>query len=307
MKIISYLEDAAEIIENSVVALGNFDGIHKGHQQLINKAVELAEEKNCSSVVFTFANHPMNVLAKKTIVKSILSIEDKAKVLEDMNVDYMVNVPFNDFMRTSDPETFVKRAIVKSLKANHVVCGFNYTFGHMAKGTPEMLAEFGKQYGFDVTIIPEFDIGGFADSSTRIRKLIAEGDMKGYFDCVGRLYKINGRVIEGQRFGRTIGFPTINLNLLEEFALPLNGVYVTNTYIDGVKYRSVTNVGVKPTVGEFQKNAETHIFDFNQDVYGKLVSIEFLALLRPERKFENIEELGLQIKQDCLDARAYSC
>lgn len=307
MKIINYLDDAQRILESSVVALGNFDGIHKGHQALIKEAVKLAQEKNCSSVVFTFSNHPLNVLSKKTVVKNILDLDAKAQVIEDLGVDYMVNVAFNEFMRTSEPDVFVKRCLVKSLKAKHVVCGFNYSFGYMAKGNPDMLKDFGAEYGFDVSIIPEVDVLGEAVSSTRIRKLIGEGNMKDYLECVGRRYKLKGRVIEGQKVGRTIGFPTINLNLLEEYALPLNGVYVTKTYVNNTEFKSVTNVGIKPTLGSFAKNAETHIFGFEGDLYGQIVEVEFIDLLRPERLFNNIEELAAQIEQDCLDAKAYKC
>ena len=307
MKIISYLEDADKILESSVVALGNFDGVHKGHQELIKTAVDLAKKKGISSVVFTFSNHPMNVLAGKTVVKNIMDINEKAQVFENLGVDYMVNVQFNDFIRKSEPEYFVKRFLIKNLKMQHAVCGFNYTFGFKAEGTSELLKKMGEELGFGVTIIPELQVLGTTVSSTRIRKLISEGNMKEYKDCTGRLYRIEGKVMEGQKLGRKMGFPTVNLNLLDEYALPLNGVYVTKTYVNNVEYKSVTNVGVKPTVGTFQKNAETHIFDFDGDLYGQIVKIEFVDMLRPEKKFDNFNDLAAQIEQDCLDAKAYKC
>lgn len=307
MKIISYLDDAEQFIKESVVALGNFDGIHKGHQQLIKTAVELAKQKNISSVVFTFANHPMNVLKGKTVVKNVIDLNEKAQVLEEMGVDFMVNINFTNTVMKSSPEIFVKKFLVKNLHMKHAVCGFNYNFGYKAEGTPVLLEELGKEYGYEVTIIPELKVDGLTVSSTRIRQLIAEGDMKEYFECVGRRYRIEGKVVEGKKIGRTIGFPTINLCLSEDFALPLNGVYVTKTYVNNVEYKSVTNVGVKPTIGLFQKNAETHIFDFEGDLYGQNVIVEFVALTRPEMVFNNIDELKAQITKDCLDARAYPC
>lgn len=305
MKILSYLDDAEKVIESSVIALGNFDGVHKGHQELIKNAVDIAKQNGISSVVFTFANHPMNVLKGTNVVKNIIDINEKAEVLEKLGVDYMVNVKFNDFIRKSEPDFFIERFLIKNLKMKHAVCGFNYTFGYMAKGDSSLLMQKGKELGFGVTIIPELKILDETVSSTRIRKLISEGKMKEYFECVGREYRIEGKVIEGQKFGRTIGFPTVNLNLLEEFVLPLNGVYITKTYVNNIEFKSVTNVGVKPTVGSFSKNAETYIFDFKGDLYGQNVKIKFVDMLRPEMKFNSVEELTLQIKKDCLDASAY--
>lgn len=307
MKIISYLEDAELFIKESVVALGNFDGIHKGHQQLINKAVELAKQKGISSVVFTFSNHPLNVLKGKTVVKNIIDLNEKAHVLEEMGVDFMVNINFTDHVMKSSPEYFIKKFLVNNLHMKHAVCGFNYSFGYKAEGTPELLVELGNELGYEVTVIPELRVDGSTVSSTRIRQLIAEGDMLEYFECVGRLYRIEGKVVEGNKIGRTIGFPTVNLSLSDDYALPLNGVYVTKTYVNNVQYKSVTNVGVKPTIGQYQKNAETHIFDFEGDLYGKNVIVEFVALTRPEKVFKNIDELKAQITQDCLDAKAYPC
>ena len=305
MKIFSYLEDAAECLSGCVVALGNFDGIHKGHQELINTAVRIAKENGLPSAVFTFSNHPMNILAGKNVVKNIMSIEEKAEVIDALGVDYMINVRFNDFVRKSSPELFVERILVRDFKAKHVVCGFNYSFGFKAEGTPELLKKLGEKYGFGVTVIPELSIGNETVSSTRIRKLISEGKMIDYFDCVGRNYRIEGTVVEGQKLGRTIGFPTVNLNLQERYALPLNGVYITKTYVDYEVFNSVTNVGNKPTAGLFEKNAETHLFGFDGDLYGRNLVIEFMDFLRPERKFDSFELLSEQIKKDCEAARDY--
>lgn len=305
MKVFSYLDDANEVIESSVVALGNFDGIHKGHQQLIQKAVEISKEKGISSVIFTFKNHPVNEIAGKTVVKCIMDIHEKAIVAERLGVDYMANIRFDHFIMKLEPEEFAKRVLVKFLKCKHAVCGFNYSFGYKGAGSPEMLVEFGKKYGFEVSIVPEFKIDDQTVSSTYIRGLLEQGDMLNYSKFTGRTYKIGGYVMHGQRFGRTMGFPTANLNLSSDMALPVNGVYITNIWLGDKKYPSVTNVGNKPTVGEFDKNAETHIFDFSGDIYGERVVVEFIEMLRPEMKFDNIEHLSAQIEQDCINARKY--
>lgn len=305
MKVFTWLEDASNIIQGSVVALGNFDGLHKGHQELIKEAVKIAEDKKLSSVVFTFRNHPSNAIAGKTVVKNIMDIHEKSIVAERLSVDYMVNIRFDKFIMKLEPEEFVERVLVKNLHIKHAVCGFNYSFGFKGAGTPEMLKELGEKYGFDVTVIPEFSIDGETVSSTAIRSLLEKGDMIKYQRFTGRTYKIGGYVMHGQHFGRTMGFPTANLSLSRDMALPVNGVYVTNITIDGEKYHSVTNVGNKPTVGEFEKNAETHIFDYKGDIYGKRVIVEFIDLLRPEMKFDSITALAAQIDKDCINARSY--
>lgn len=305
MKVFTWLEDASNIVQDSVIALGNFDGLHKGHQELIKEAVRIAEEQSLSSVVFTFRNHPSNAIAGKTVVKNIMDIHEKSIVAERLGVDYMVNIRFDKFIMKLQPEEFVERVLVKNLHIKHAVCGFNYSFGYKGLGDPELLKRLGEKYGFEVTVIPEFSIDGETVSSTSIRLLLEKGDMLKYQRFTGRTYKIGGYVMHGQHFGRTMGFPTANLSLSNNMALPVNGVYVTNITVDGEKYHSVTNVGNKPTVGEFEKNAETHIFDYKGDIYGKRVIVEFIDLLRPEMKFESIIALADQIERDCVDARSY--
>ncbi len=305
MKVFTWLEDASAFIQDSVIALGNFDGLHKGHQELIKEAVRIAEDKEMSSVVFTFRNHPSNAIAGKTVVKNIMDIHEKSIVAERLSVDYMVNIRFDKLVMKLEPEEFVERILVKNLHIKHAVCGFNYSFGYKGAGNPSMLKELGKRYGFDVTVISEFSIDGETVSSTAIRALLENGDMLKYQKFTGRTYKIGGYVMHGQHLGRTMGFPTANLSLSQTMALPVNGVYVTNIILDGKKYHSVTNVGNKPTVGEFEKNAETHIFDYKGDIYGKRVIVEFIDLLRPEMKFESIDALAFQIDKDCVNARIY--
>lgn len=305
MKVFSYLEDAASVLTSSVVALGNFDGLHKGHQQLICEAVRLSKEQGVPAVIFTFRNHPTNEIAGKTVVKKIMEIGEKAAVAQRLGVDYMANIRFNSFIMKLEPEEFVRKVLVKSLKAKHVVCGFNYSFGYKGAGTSVTLQELGKKYGFGVTVIPEFTIDGQTVSSTYIRGLIEKGDMQSYIRFTGRTYKLGGLVIQGQHFGRTMGFPTANLNLKSSLALPCNGVYITKTRVNNQVYASVTNVGNKPTVGEFDKNAESHIFDYSGDLYGQRVMVEFVDMLRPEQKFDSIDALAAQIQKDCIAAKKY--
>ncbi len=313
MILLTSLIDAKEYLGPAAVALGNFDGVHKGHQELIKRCVEIASEKGLCSAVFTFLNHPVNEMAGKSIVKSIMTLKEKAQAVEAMGIDVMVAIPFES-VRTSSPEEFAKDILAGDLHAKHAVCGFNYSFGFKGAGGPNDLVSFGKSFGFDVTVVDEFDIEGKAVSSTRIRQKLEEGDVAAFARLTGRRYSISGRVMQGEKFGRVMGFPTVNLSLHNDMALPMNGVYVTEIYVNTSddqgrniedKYHSVTNVGNKPSVGQFAKNAETHIFSFDKDIYGQEVRVEFIDLLRPEIKFKDISQLSAQIDRDCIAAKKY--
>jgi len=306
MKVFMYLEDFEEYCKSDTcVVLGNFDGVHKGHQELIRCCVNTAKERGLTPVLFTFINHPSNEIAGKTVVKNIMTREEKTYAAEALGIEYMVTAIFNREMMTCDPELFISELMCKKLHMKFAVCGFNYTFGYRAKGNVELLKELSLKYGYDYKVIDEIKIDGNTVSSTFIRKIISDGRLDEYEKYTGRNYSITGKVLEGQKLGRTIGFPTINLNLFEEWALPLNGVYITKTYVNNAVYCSITNVGNKPSVGTFDKNAETHIFNFNEDIYGKTVKVEFLKMLREERRFASIQELSMQISMDCENARNY--
>lgn len=305
MIIYTTLLEAKEGIESAAVALGNFDGVHKGHQALISECVACAKEQGISSVVFTFLNHPLNEIAGKCVVKSIMTLKEKADAVEALGADIMVAVPFNEEIRKSSPEEFVKSVLVDSLSAKMAFCGFNYSFGYKGAGGPEQLTGLGNKYGFAVNVMDEFDIDGKPVSSTRIREALAAGDVESFETLSGRRYCISGKVIPGEHFGRKIGFPTVNLALNHDMALPANGVYITYIFVNNQRFNSVTNVGNKPSVGLFAKNAETHIFDFSGDLYGSDIKVEFVKMTRPEMRFDSLEALSRQIEQDCLDARAF--
>ena len=305
MIVFTSLIEAKEFLKPSAVAIGNFDGVHKGHQELIKMTVKTAEMRGLTSVVFTFINHPVNEIAGRCVVKSIMTFDEKEAALESLGVDVMVAIPFVDKVRMSSPEEFARDILADDLKAKHAFCGFNNSFGYKGAGHPADLIAFGKKYGFDVTVMDEYDIDGKVVSSTLIRQKLEEGDVAAFKKLTGRLYNISGKVMQGEHLGRTMGFPTVNLSLNTDMALPMNGVYVTNIYVENAKFHSVTNVGNKPSVGQFSKNAETHIFGFVGDLYGKPVKVEFIDLLRPEVKFDSIEALSAQIDRDCIAAKQY--
>lgn len=304
MKIFNSLEDINNI-EPTVVALGNFDGVHRGHQQIIERTVKSAEAAGLKSAVFTFSNHPRTLLAKLPPVKNILYMEEKAEIIEQMGIDYMFNIPFTEAIMGMSPERFVKDILVDRFKIREAYCGFNYSFGYKAQGTPEVLMHEGLEHGFGIHVQEAYKIDDIVVSSTYIRKLIEEGHMEECAKFMGRMYSIGGEVVVGNKLGRTIGFPTSNVMVDDTMVSPPNGVYITYCTYNGVKYPSVTNVGVKPTIGTYNKNVETHIFNFDKELYGKQIRVEFIKRTREERRFSGVEELSRQIESDCIMAKAY--
>ena len=288
-------------IEKTAVALGNFDGIHKGHQVLIKKAVKTAEEKGIKSAVFTFSNHPRNVIAGNSVVRNIIYEDEKIEILEEMGVDYLFFISFEEIMKLS-PQDFVDKVLIERFRIDTAVCGFNFTYGYKAAGTADMLR--GMAAGrFDVAVVDPVKVNGQVVSSTLIREKIMNGDVEAVPELLGRNFTIRGTVIHGNEIGRTIGFPTCNIVIDESMAALPNGVYMTYCYVEGVKYCSITNVGNKPTIGEYGKNIETNIFNFNEDIYDKKITVEFLKKIRDEQKFDDLEALKKQIHDDSVFVR----
>lgn len=304
MKIFNSLEEVNNI-EPTVIALGNFDGVHRGHQEIINRTVKSAEAGRLKSAVFTFSNHTRTLLEKVPTVKNINYPEEKAAIMEEMGIDYLFNIPFTPEILKMSPEEFIDKLLVEKFKIREAYCGFNYHFGHKAAGNPEILMREGMKKGFGIHVQEPFMIDDIVVSSTYIRQLIEEGRMEECAKFMGRLYSIGGEVVVGNKLGRTIGFPTSNIMIDETMASPSNGVYITYCNYNGVKYPSITNVGVKPTIGTYNKNVETHIFNFDKELYGKDIKVEFVKKTRPEMKFSSVEELSSQIKNDCIAAKAY--
>lgn len=304
MKIFNSL-DQIENVEESVVVLGNFDGVHVGHQKLIYRAVRNAKSAGTKAAVFTFSNHPRNFLGKEEIVKSILYPSEKARMLRELGVDYLYNIEFNEEIMNTDPIDFIDDILIGKMNMKEAVCGFNYRFGKFAQGTPEVLMREGIIKGYGIHILEPIKIEGEIVSSTLIRDLIENGEMVKCKKFMGRNYVIGGKVVVGNKLGRTIGFPTSNITVDKNMVTPPNGVYVTICHHNGIDYPSITNVGVKPTIGKYKKNVETHIFNFDSILYNKEIRVEFLEKMRDEVKFENVKELSAQITKDCVSAKSY--
>jgi riboflavin kinase/FMN adenylyltransferase len=297
--------DEINNIKETVVALGNFDGVHKGHQELIRRTVKSARMAGLKSAVFTFTNHPKNVLAGKPVIKNILYIEDKAEIIKSLGVDYLFSLEFNEIIQHLSAGEFIQKLLTGAFKMREAYCGFNYRFGYKAEGTPETLIHAGMKEGFGIHVLEPFKIDGNLVSSSFIRKLIADGRVGECKKYMGRNYCVGGEVVVGNKIGRTIGFPTSNILIDEAMVTPAHGVYVTYCNYNGICYQGITNVGVKPTIGDNKKNIETHIFNFSKELYGKQIRVEFLERIRPEIKFNSVTALAQQIEKDCREAQRY--
>ncbi|GHU49239.1 riboflavin biosynthesis protein [Clostridia bacterium] len=300
----SNLEEV-EIKEKTAIAMGNFDGMHIGHQALVKMAVEGAAEKGMKSAVFTFRNNPKNVVAGGRVVKSIMLPEDKAHFMESLGIDYLLSMPFDDDIRHLPPDRYIKELLLGRFNMASAYCGFNYRFGKGASGDVSILQTISREEGFGLSVLEPQTVGDRVVSSSLIRSLISAGNMEACAAFLGRNYSVGGEVVVGNQLGRTIGFPTVNILIDEDMVVPANGVYVTCCHLGDEIYPGVTNVGVRPTIGDEKKSIETHLFDINEDLYGKHITVEFFKRLREERRFDGLPALAGQIGKDCEEARSF--
>lgn len=287
------------------VGLGNFDGIHAGHTALLQKLVAECAGRNLRSMVYTFENHPNNIIFKDKSTPLIMTEERKIKILETTGVDELFLEHFDEHYAHTEPEEFVKKILVDKLHAKLVVVGYDYTYGDRGRGDSKALIRYGEKYGFTVFVIPPVQRilphsgETVTVSSTLLRKLIQEGKLQDFQALTGRYYTIPGRVVQGRNVGKTLGFPTANILPKEGFALPCFGVYATITKAGGKTYRSITNIGNNPTFQNIQAiTIETHIIGFKGELYGHDIEVEFIKKMRGEIAFSSVEELMRQLKYD---------
>ncbi len=305
MELCTELSQLKDKYANICIALGTFDGVHRGHQQVIGAAVARAREIGGTSLVFTFSNHPLSVVAPERCPVRLMSNEEKQIVMRDLGVDILVNIPFTKEVLSIGAEDFI-RMLIEAYEPKFVVVGPNYTFGYKNQGNSELLKEFGKKYGFEVKIHEAVCDTDDLISSTLIRGYINDGNVEKTADLLGRDFRLTSTVVHGDERGRTIGFPTANLDLPPEAAVPNNGVYAVRAITaDGVTHSAVANIGTNPTFDGIYRHIEVHILDFAADIYGQELTIEFLAKLRNEQKFSGIEALVNQLHQDVETAKKY--
>jgi len=285
----------------TAVALGNFDGVHVGHEHLIRDNIKKAKEMNLKSSVLLFKNHTRTTLTNegKPKLKIITPYEKKVNIIEKLGIDLIFSIDFDKNIMSLSPEDFVEKFLIKKLNSKLVTVGFDYRFGYKAKGDSRLLKKLGSDLGFKVNIIEPIYIEGELISSTRIRQLIKSGLISKANKFLGKKYSISGRVIKGDSRGAGMGFPTANLKLTDDYVVPKIGVYETITLLEGgERYRSLTNIGYNPTFDGKELKIETHILNFEGNLYDKDIEISFIDYIRDDIKFDTVEELIKQIQLD---------
>jgi riboflavin kinase/FMN adenylyltransferase len=298
-------QEQSAAMKPQVLAIGEFDGVHLGHQEVIRRAVRSGEDLNIPVSIMTFHPHPREVLGHCKYVRLLTPVSEKKKLMAGLGVHNMYIVSFNKELMMLSPEEFVENVLMP-MNVNTVIVGFDFTFGYRGAGTPDTLCELA-QGRFTVEVIRPYHRDGSKVSSTQVRENLLSGNLEQANSLLGRPYSLAGKVVTGDGRGRTIGFPTANIELEEPFLIPALGVYAVRVTLDGQSYDGVMNVGKKPTFVDDleQPTLEAHLFDFSQSIYGKTVSVELIHYLRKERKFSGIEELVAQIHRDADQAKSF--
>lgn len=297
MKVFSDIDNLKTEYSNIAMALGSFDGIHVGHQSLIKRVIQLAKENNGTSVVFTFGNHPMSVLAPDKVPPQIEDSASRIAVLEKMGVDVLLELPFTPEMAKETPEQFLE-FLKEKIAPKYVVVGPNFSFGYRGEGTPKYLADNSEKFGFVTEISPIVTIGDEIVSSTTIRKFITQGDLVEANKFLGRAFSYGGCVMHGDERGRLLGFPTANLDIDDTRVMLPYGAYVVKVYVGENIYGGIANVGNNPTFEGCNSRLEIHILNFSGDIYSQFIRIEFLDKIRDEQKFSSVDELVKQLNRD---------
>ena len=286
------------------LAIGVFDGVHRGHQAVISTSADHAAASNGTPVVVTFDPHPEKVLRPQAAPHLLSATEHKIALIRALGVEHLLIITFDKQFAATEPEDFVRKLVIHSKPLREICVGHEWSFGKNRRGNLDLLKKLGAKFDFDVVGIPPVKINGAVVSSTAIRQAIEKGDWAKAAEMLGREYTILGTVTRGDNLGKKIGFPTANLSAHSE-QFPPNGVYVAEARIDGELYRGVINLGIRPTVsiGKSERVLEIHLFDFNRDIYGHDVEVRFLKFLRSEKKFQDLDTLVQQIRQDVEQAR----
>jgi riboflavin kinase / FMN adenylyltransferase len=291
-------------IGNAIVTIGTFDGVHVGHQRIINRLREIASEEKGETVILTFFPHPRMVLYPgDNSLKLISTLDEKIMLLEKLGIDHLVVHPFTkEFSRLSAIE-FIKEILVDGLRTKKLVIGYNHQFGRNREGTLEQLVELGPSYNFSVEEIPRQDVDHIAVSSTKIREALLKGDTSTANNFLGYDYMLTGKVVNGEKIGRSIDFPTANIEVHDSYKLiPGQGIYAVKVKIDENTYKGMLYIGTRPTLGGNLQKIEVNIFDFNSDIYGKSITILFKERIREDKKLENLAALKQQLLKDKEDA-----
>jgi len=302
MKVYYDLREFRESLPHPVVTMGNFDGIHRGHQEIFRILRSEAEENEGTALVITFFPHPLKVLHPERAPRLITCLEDRIELIKCCGVGHILCLPFTEAFASWDPERFIRDILIRKLGTKKVLVGEDFRFGKNREGNIDFLQEKGEPYGYTVQKINPVQVDGMEVSSTRIRQCIQDGQMKQSATMLGRPYSISGKVVSGERRGKTLGFPTANLATDAEL-LPPSGVYAVRVILEGDRRPGVASLGVKPTFSGTQFTIEAHIFDFDEDIYGEPLRMEFVEWIREEKSFPDPGALVQQIDRDARKAR----
>lgn len=299
-------KEMSNIINPSVVTIGTFDGVHVGHQKIIDRLIDVAQKNHLESAILTFFPHPRMVLQKEVGIKLINTIEERKKIIKDKGVDHLVVYPFTkEFSRLTARE-YVEQILVNKLNAKKIIIGYDHRFGRNRNANIQDLKELGKTFGFTVEEISKQDVEDVAVSSTKIRKAIEEGDIEKANTFLGNPFSLNGKIIKGKSLGKTLGFPTANLEIKEDYKIiPKNGVYIVKAYLNNKWVFGMMNIGTNPTVGGDTQTIETYFLEFSQDLYGQELNIQMLKRIRDERKFGDVDQLIEAMNNDLEYTKSY--
>lgn len=279
------------------ITIGSFDGIHMGHLSLINKAISLSESSNTKSMLSTFKEHPLNIINKAAAPKILMDNETKIDILKSCGLDILNFIDFNQRIMQMMPENFVLN-MLQHYNMKGIITGFNHRFGYKNLGDVNLLKTLSEKYNFELYVLPPVTFKNEIVSSTRIRNCIIDGNLEDANSMLLRPFSIKGSVVHGREIGRSMGFPTANLKYNPKFILPKNGVYYTRVYYNNVEYKGITNIGNNPTVNGTKLTVETHILDFNENIYGKEIILNFIKKIRDEITFRNVNDLKRQLEKD---------
>jgi riboflavin kinase / FMN adenylyltransferase len=304
MELLRSIPELARLRGPLFLAIGVFDGVHRGHQAVISTSADHARVANGTPVVVTFDPHPEKVLRPEKAPHLLSATKHKIALIRALGVGHLLIISFDKQFAATEPEDFVAQLVTHSKPLREICVGHEWSFGKNRRGNLDLLQRLGAKSNFDVVGIPPIKINGAVVSSTAIRQAVEKGDLAKAAEMLGREYTILGTVTHGDNLGKKIGFPTANLSAHSE-QFPPNGVYAAKAWVEGELYRGVINLGVRPTVsgGKAERVLEIYLFDFNHDIYGHDVEVHFLKFLRPEKKFESLDALVQQIRQDVQQAR----
>tara|TARA_Y200000002_G_scaffold374978_1_gene376530 strand:- start:2090 stop:3016 length:927 start_codon:yes stop_codon:yes gene_type:complete len=283
----------------AVVTIGTFDGLHHGHQEILKKVINSSIEKNLSSVVLTFFPHPRTILNKYNNIRMIDTLDEKINQLDKIGIDSLIIQPFDKSFSLLTADQYIKDFLVEKLKLKHIIIGYDHRFGKGREASVVDLKIYSKEYNFTVEEIEAQEIETIKISSSKIRNSINEGDLETTKKYLGRNFKLTGKIIKGDGLGKKINYPTANIFIKEKYKIiPKDGVYFIRTLIKNKSFNGMMNIGHRPTIGSNDKSIEVHLFNFNQDIYNKEISIDIILKIRDEKKFSSIEALKQQLKKD---------